>query len=89
MASSSLPHSSGSPWTAKQNKMFEQALAVYDQETPDRWQNIARAVGRSVEDVKRHYQLLEEDVRHIESGNVPFPYVQSSRVEPDMMNRGG
>ncbi|XP_006654838.1 protein RADIALIS-like 3 [Oryza brachyantha] len=62
-------------WTPKQNKLFEQALAVYDKETPDRWHNIARAVGggKSAEEVKRYYELLVEDINHIESGKVPFP----------------
>ncbi|EYU40174.1 hypothetical protein MIMGU_mgv1a019621mg, partial [Erythranthe guttata] len=62
-----------------QNKLFERALAVYDKETPDRWQNIARAVGgKSVEEVKRHYEILVEDLKHIESGNIPFPYYRSN-----------
>lgn len=78
MASSSLSRSSISSWTTEQNKQFEQALAVYDRDTPDRWQNVARAVGKSVNEVKRQYELLEEDVRHIENGNVPFPYSQSN-----------
>ncbi|KAJ6800053.1 protein RADIALIS-like 1 [Iris pallida] len=74
-----MPRNSGcSSWTSKQNKLFEQALAVYDRDTPDRWQNVARAVGRSVDDVKRQYELLVEDVRHIESGDVPFPYPPQS-----------
>ncbi|KAH7850364.1 hypothetical protein Vadar_031659 [Vaccinium darrowii] len=46
MASSSISsRSSSSSWTAKQNKQFEEALAYFDKDTPDRWQNIARAVG--------------------------------------------
>ena len=65
---------SSSSWTPKQNKLFEKALAVYDRDTPDRWQKVARAVGgKSAEEVKRHYEVLIEDLRHIESGNVPFP----------------
>ncbi|RWR93613.1 protein RADIALIS-like protein 4 [Cinnamomum micranthum f. kanehirae] len=40
MASGSLQ---GSAWTPMQNKLFEKALAKYDRDTPDRWQNIARA----------------------------------------------
>lgn len=66
---------SGSPgWTVKQNKLFENALAMYDKDTPDRWQYLARAVGgKSVEEVKRHYEALVEDVRQIETGQVPLP----------------
>ncbi|QCD81757.1 hypothetical protein DEO72_LG2g2087 [Vigna unguiculata] len=62
-----------SSWTQRQNKLFEQALALYDRETPDRWQNVANVVGRSVEEVKRHYEILKEDVKRIEHGQVPFP----------------
>ena len=72
MASSSM--SSSDSWTAKENKAFERALAVYDKDTPDRWHNVAKAVGdKTPEEVKRHYELLVEDVKHIESGRVPFP----------------
>ncbi|KAK3016621.1 hypothetical protein RJ639_006499 [Escallonia herrerae] len=68
--SPSSSRSSSSSWTPKQNKLFEKALALYDKDTPDRWHNIARAVGgKSAEEVKRHYELLIEDLRHIESGN--------------------
>jgi hypothetical protein len=62
-------------WTKQQDKLFEQALAVYDKDTPDRWHNIARAVGggKSVDEVKSHYQLLVHDVGRIEKGEVAFP----------------
>lgn len=61
-------------WTAKENKAFEKALAVYDRDTPDRWQNIARAVGgKTAEEVKRQYEILVEDVKHIEQGQGPYP----------------
>lgn len=71
---------SSSGWTTKQNKAFERALAFYDKETPDRWHNIAKAVGgsKTPEEVKRHYELLIEDVKHIESGQVPFPKYRKS-----------
>lgn len=74
MASSSLSKHKpcDSIWTPKQNKLFEKALAKFDKDTPDRWQNVAKAVGgKSVEEVKRHYELLLEDLKHIESGHVP------------------
>ncbi|CAH8391043.1 unnamed protein product [Eruca vesicaria subsp. sativa] len=70
MASSSM----SSSWTSKQNKMFERALAVYDKDTPDRWQNVAKAVGnKSAEEVKRHYDILVEDLMNIEQDLVPLP----------------
>ncbi|KAJ8762338.1 hypothetical protein K2173_007496 [Erythroxylum novogranatense] len=67
-------HGSNSSWTPKQNKLFEKALAIYDKDTPDRWQNVAKAVGgKSAEEVKRHYDRLVEDVMYIESGRAPIP----------------
>lgn len=72
MASSSI--SASGSWSVKDNKAFEKALAVYDKDTPDRWYNVAHAVGgKTPEEVKRHYELLVQDVKHIESGRVPFP----------------
>ncbi|XP_059283059.1 protein RADIALIS-like 2 [Lycium barbarum] len=61
-------------WTVKQNKRFEEALALYDKDTPDRWHNIARSVGgKSAEEVRRHYDLLLKDIIQIENGHVPLP----------------
>ncbi|XP_058220813.1 protein RADIALIS-like 4 [Rhododendron vialii] len=83
MASSSITssRSSNSSWTAKQNKQFEDALAYFDKETPDRWQNIARAVGgKSAEEVKRHYEILVKDIMQIESDKVPLPSYPSYRA---------
>ncbi|XP_064994667.1 protein RADIALIS-like 4 isoform X1 [Musa acuminata AAA Group] len=60
------------PWTEEENKRFEIAIARYD-ETPDRWQNVARAVGgKSVEEVKRHYEELENDIKLIDSTTEPI-----------------
>ncbi|XP_021714532.1 protein RADIALIS-like 3 [Chenopodium quinoa] len=66
--------SSNSSWTTKQNKLFEKALALYDKDTQDRWQKVANVVGKSPEEVKRHYEILVEDVKSIEQGQVPYPY---------------
>jgi len=75
MASSSVSaQSSGSTWTREQNKAFENALVVYDKDTPDRWENIARAVsGKTAEQCKKHYDDLLEDIKNIEEGRIPFP----------------
>ncbi|XP_078151482.1 protein RADIALIS-like 3 [Carex rostrata] len=82
MASCSMSSArkSVSQWTPRQNKLFEDALAKYDADTPDRWHNVARAVGgnKSAEEVKRYYDLLVEDVKRIESGRVPFPIYKPS-----------
>ncbi|KAJ8764289.1 hypothetical protein K2173_006029 [Erythroxylum novogranatense] len=81
MASNSRTSSrtSSSSWTSKQNKQFEKALAIYDKDTPDRWQNVAKAVdGKSADEVKKHYEILIKDVREIESGRVPFPNYRSN-----------
>ncbi|CAM0953581.1 unnamed protein product [Alopecurus aequalis] len=75
MASLSMSAAERAGWTPKQNKLFEQALAVYDRDTPDRWHNVARAVGgsKSANDARRYYELLVHDIARIEAGNVPFP----------------
>ncbi|XP_009618694.1 protein RADIALIS-like 2 [Nicotiana tomentosiformis] len=81
MSSMSSQHGSGS-WTAKQNKAFEKALAVYDKDTCDRWSNVAKAVGgKTAEEVKRHYEILVHDVLYIESGRVPFPKYKTTTRE--------
>ncbi|RDX89883.1 Protein RADIALIS-like 6, partial [Mucuna pruriens] len=70
---------SSSSWTTKQNKKFENALAIYDKDTPDRWHNLARAVGgKTVEEVKRHYEMLVDDLKQIEEGHVPLPNYRSA-----------
>ncbi|XP_052188631.1 protein RADIALIS-like 4 [Diospyros lotus] len=74
MASSSV-----TSWTRRENKQFEEALAFFDKDTPDRWQNIARAVGgKTVEEVKRHYEILVKDIIQIESDKIPLPNYRST-----------
>ncbi|RDY11012.1 Protein RADIALIS-like 1, partial [Mucuna pruriens] len=75
-------------WTARQNKRFENALAIFDKDTPDRWHNLARAVGgKTVEEVKRHYEKLVEDVKQIEEGHVPLPNYRRGYSYMDEENR--
>ncbi|XP_059074626.1 protein RADIALIS-like 4 [Cryptomeria japonica] len=72
--SSSSGGNSSSAWTSKQNKLFEKAIAIYDKDTADRWQKVAAMVdGKSSEEVKRHYEILLDDLNGIESGRVPSP----------------
>ncbi|KAF0898559.1 hypothetical protein E2562_008146 [Oryza meyeriana var. granulata] len=76
-----VPTRMSSSWTVKQNKLFERALATYDRDTPDRWQNVARAVGggKSADEVKRHYEELIKDVDHIESAGGQYNSSSASR----------
>nr|GLL33370.1 transcription factor DIVARICATA-like [Ipomoea trifida] len=64
-------------WTPAENKAFENALALYDKDTPDRWKKVAEMVpGKTVTDVMRQYKELEDDISSIEAGLmdlIPFP----------------
>ncbi|KAL0376154.1 UNVERIFIED_CONTAM: protein RADIALIS-like 1 [Sesamum calycinum] len=89
MASSSLSSRRPDSWTPQENKLFEKALARFDRDTPDRWQNVAREVGggKSAEEVKRHYDVLMEDLRRIESGHVPIPNYTTRNSAPEEERR--
>ncbi|KAK3425366.1 hypothetical protein EUGRSUZ_F01887 [Eucalyptus grandis] len=77
-------------WTREQNKRFEEALALYDENTPDRWQRVARAVGdgKSVEEVRRHYEVLVRDLVRIESGQIPLPNYRGSDQSDESSSSG-
>ncbi|KQJ85279.1 transcription factor SRM1 isoform X2 [Brachypodium distachyon] len=63
-------------WTREQEKAFENAVAAAGEEAPEgdaAWEEMAAAVeGKTAEEVRRHYELLVEDVDGIESGRVPL-----------------
>ncbi|XP_010553252.1 PREDICTED: transcription factor DIVARICATA-like [Tarenaya hassleriana] len=66
--------SRGTNWTAEENKKFENALALFDKDTPDRWYRVAAMLpGKTVGDVIKQYRELEEDVSDIEAGLIPIP----------------
>ncbi|KAK8529694.1 hypothetical protein V6N13_102597 [Hibiscus sabdariffa] len=63
-----------SEWSREQDKAFENALATYPEDSSDRWEKIAADVpGKTLEEIKEHYELLEDDVNRIVSGYVPLP----------------
>ncbi|KZV18367.1 protein RADIALIS-like 4 [Dorcoceras hygrometricum] len=79
---------SNSSWTDKENKRFEDALADFDKNSPDRWNRLARAVGgKTVEEVKSHYRKLVEDLDHIETGKVPLPNYKGYKTMNDQEQR--
>ncbi|KAJ8546513.1 hypothetical protein K7X08_032390 [Anisodus acutangulus] len=74
-----IDESSSSIWSREQDKAFENALATYPDDSEDRWEKIASDVpGKTLEEVKYHYDLLLDDVSRIESGCVPLPCYNSS-----------
>lgn len=70
--------SDGSAWSREDDIAFERALANHTDESEEKWEKIAADVpGKSVEQIKEHYELLVEDVGRIESGCVPLPSYRS------------
>ncbi|KAJ7942623.1 transcription factor DIVARICATA-like [Quillaja saponaria] len=70
---------SSSPWSRDQDIAFENALATYPEDSSDRWEKITEDVpGKTLEEIKHHYELLVDDVNRIESGCVPLPAYNSS-----------
>ena len=46
----------------------------YDQDTPNRWENVASMVpGKDAAQVKRHFEILQEDIGSIDAGRVALP----------------
>ena len=63
-------------WTRDQVKAFENAFATWasEEDGDAKWDKIAEAVeGKTLEEVRRHYELLVEDIEGIEAGRVPLP----------------
>ena len=83
--------SKGARWTAEENKLFENALAYYDKDTPDRWMRVAAMIpGKTVGDVIKQYRELEEDVGVIEAGLIPVPgYTTASSFTLEWVNNQG
>ncbi|KAH7846511.1 hypothetical protein Vadar_014794 [Vaccinium darrowii] len=68
-----------SSWTREQDKAFENALAIYCEDSIDRWEKIAAMVpGKTIEEIKQHYLILVEDISAIEAGYVPLPCYKDS-----------
>ncbi|KAL5721169.1 hypothetical protein ACHQM5_013762 [Ranunculus cassubicifolius] len=77
-------------WTQQENKLFENALAIYDKETPDRWQKVADMIpGKTVMDVYNQYKELVNDVSDIEAGLVPLPGYNASSFTFDCVDEYG
>ncbi|XP_020600158.1 transcription factor SRM1-like [Phalaenopsis equestris] len=82
--------SSSYSWSWEEEKAFENAVAVYTEDSDDRWEKIAANVPmKTIEQIMHHYQLLEEDVGAIESGLIPLPnYPSSKTTDESAINDG-
>ncbi|KAK4775344.1 hypothetical protein SAY86_010279 [Trapa natans] len=82
MTSPAWPYSDRRGWSRSEDKLFEQALVVFPEELPDRWQRISsQLLGRSPDEVKEHYDALIHDVREIDSGRVELPMYADESVD--------
>ena len=80
----------GTKWTPEENKQFENALAFFDKDTPDRWYNVAAMIpGKTVNDVIKQYRELEEDVSDIEAGLIPIPGYNTGSFTLEWVNHQG
>ncbi|KAG2243202.1 hypothetical protein Bca52824_094955 [Brassica carinata] len=71
--------SGGSSWSRDADIAFEKALAIYTDETENRWEKIAGVLpGKTLEQVIKHYEILLRDVMMIESGCVSLPEYDDS-----------
>ncbi|GMI65865.1 hypothetical protein like AT2G38090 [Hibiscus trionum] len=79
--------SKGTKWSPEENKCFENALALYDKDTPERWFKVAAMVpGKTVGDVIQQYRELVEDVSDIEAGLIPIPGYTTHSFTLDWVN---
>lgn len=82
--------SNGTKWTHEENKLFENALALHDKDTPDRWLKVAAMIpGKTVEDVMKQYKDLEDDISDIEAGLIPIPGYSTSSFTLEWNNNQG
>ncbi|KAF8396889.1 hypothetical protein HHK36_018524 [Tetracentron sinense] len=85
-----LEESKSTKWTPEENKLFENALAIFDTDTPDRWQKVAaRIPGKSEIDVIKQYEELKADVSDIEAGLIPVPWYSASSFTLEWVNNRG
>jgi hypothetical protein len=64
----------GRPWSKTEDKVFESALVMWPDNTPDRWAMVAAQLpGRTPREAWEHYEALVADVDLIERGAVDVP----------------
>ncbi|WZZ92242.1 hypothetical protein YC2023_120821 [Brassica napus] len=70
--------------------MFEHALVLFPEGSPNRWEIIADQLQKSAGEVREHYEALVHDVIEIESGRVHVPhYMDDSAVQISFESKHG
>ncbi|KAF5736333.1 transcription factor DIVARICATA-like [Tripterygium wilfordii] len=77
-------------WTFEENKLFENALTEFDHVFPDLFEKIAcRLPGKTIDQIKQHYENLVYDVEMIEAGFVPLPNYEESNARVNLSSAPG
>ncbi|KAF6166524.1 hypothetical protein GIB67_005386 [Kingdonia uniflora] len=76
-------------WSRDEDKLFERALVLVSEDHPNRWEIIASQVpGKTVMEVRDHYERLIHDVAVIDAGRVPLPsYADDDSEEDDSVSQ--
>ncbi|KAJ4917547.1 Duplicated homeodomain-like superfamily protein [Raphanus sativus] len=78
-------------WSREEEKSFENAIAMHcveEEITEEQWSKMVSVVPtKTLEQVKKHYQILLEDVKAIENGQVPLPRYHRAGDEAAPENR--
>ncbi|KAI4319193.1 hypothetical protein MLD38_032823 [Melastoma candidum] len=81
-----------SEWSREEDKAFEDAIALHwVEDSKEVWDKISSLLPtRSPQEIKRHYQVLVDDVTAIEAGHVELPdYASDDPASPSPKKRGG
>ncbi|CAF2360503.1 unnamed protein product, partial [Brassica napus] len=79
-----------SQWTRSEDKMFEHALVLFPEGSPNRWEIIADQLQKSAGEVREHYEALVHDVIEIDSGRVHVPrYMDDSAGQISFESKHG
>ncbi|XP_059300258.1 transcription factor SRM1-like [Lycium ferocissimum] len=77
----------GSFWTKEEDTIFENTLAIYFTDDNLLMKMAEALPGKSLDDIKQHYDMLVEDVDAIESGRVPLPKYPKMQSHSDQKSR--
>ncbi|KAL3716661.1 hypothetical protein ACJRO7_008274 [Eucalyptus globulus] len=83
--------SSALEWSREEDKAFENAIAMHwVEDSKEPWDKIASMVpGKSLEELKLHYQMLVDDVNAIDAGQIQVPNYVSDETSSSSAAKDG